>query len=127
MKLNFITKRKVRASVNDLDVSIKVLTRKEPRRAASLQFIFRNNSFRAISETGYIVVAIEGTRLYFKGETKEFGFKLSQHSKETNRYCRIQDMSLTDWAQYKQGEYPLRFDREHHLFFIETKEAKKWS
>lgn len=127
MELNFITKKKNRTSTNDLDVSIKITNSKEERRRSCVQFAFRNNCARAISETDYIVVAIEGTRLYFKGETKELGFKLTKSTKETNRFTRIKDDHLTKWAKDKQGEYPLLFDKEHHLFFIETKEVKKWN
>lgn len=127
MGLNFITKKRTRTSEDDLDVSIKVTNSKEERKRDSVQFTFRNNCFRAISETGFVVVAIEGTRLYFKGETKELGFKLTKSTKETNRFTRIKDIDLTKWVKDRQGEYPLLFDKEHHLFFIETKEAKKWN
>lgn len=127
MELNFITKKRTRTSENDLDVSIKITNSKEERKRNYVQFAFRNNCAKAISETGYIVVAIEGTRLYFKGEAKELGFKLTKSTKESNRFTRILDEDLTKWAKEKQGEYPLSFDREHHLFFIETKEKKTWS
>lgn len=127
MKLNFITKKRTRTSENDLDVSIKITNSKEERKRNYVQFAFRNNCAKAISETDYIVVAIEGTRLYFKGETKELGFKLTKSTKESNRFTRILDKDLTKWAKDKQGEYPLLFDKEHHLFFIETKETKKWN
>lgn len=127
MELNFITKKKNRTGKNDLDVSVKITNSKEERKRNYVQFAFRNNCFRAISETGFIVVAIEGTRLYFKGETKELGFKLTKSTKEANRFTRILDEDLTNWVKDRQGEYPLLFDKEHHLFFIETKEAKKWN
>lgn len=127
MELNFITKKRARTSENDLDVSIKITNSKEERKRNYVQFAFRNNCAKAISETDYIVVAIEGTRLYFKGETKELGFKLTKSTKESNRFTRILDKDLTKWAKDKQGEYPLLFDKEHHLFFIETKETKKWN
>lgn len=124
MKLNFITKKRTRTSEDDLDVSIKVTNSKEERKRDYVQFAFKNNCFRAISDTGFVVVAIEGNRLYFKGETKELGFKLSKSTKETNRFTRIKDDNLTIWVKDRQGEYPLLFDKEHHLFFIETEEEK---
>lgn len=127
MELNFITKKRNVTSTNDLDVSIKITNPKEKRKREYVQFAFRNNCAKAISETDYIVVAIEGTRLYFKGETKELGFKLTKSTKESNRFTRISDKDLTKWAKDKRGEYHLFFDREHHLFYVETKEAKKWN
>lgn len=124
MELNFITKKKNRTSTDDFDVSIKITNSKEERKRSYVQFAFRNNCAKVISETDYIVVAIEGTRLYFKGETKELGFKLTKSTKESNCFTRILDKDLTKWAKDKQGEYPLFFDKEHHLFYVETKEAK---
>lgn len=127
MGLNFITKKKNRTGKDDLDVSIKITNSKEERKRNCVQFAFRNNCVKAISDTGFVVVAIEGTRLYFKGETKELGFKLTKSTKESNRFTRISDENLMKWVKDRQGEYPLLFDKDHHLFFIETKEAKKWN
>lgn len=127
MELNFITKKKNRTGKNDFDVSVKITNSKDERNRNYVQFAFRNNCFRAITETEFVVVAIEGNRLYFKGETKELGFKLTKSTKETNRFTRILDEDLTKWCKDRQGEYPLLFDKEHHLFFIKTKEAKKWN
>ena len=125
MELNFITKKRTRTGTNDLDISIKVVTARN--KGNYVQFAFRNNCAKAISDTGFVVVAIEGTRLYFKSETKELGFKLTKSTKATNQFTRIKDDNLAKWVKDRQGEYPLLFDKEHHLFFIETQEAKKWN
>lgn len=122
MNLNFITKKRKNDRF-EADVTIKVI--KAKNNDDSVQIAFKNNCYKSISETEYLVPAISGNCLYFKSSDKEEGFKLSSTRTNITRYTRIRDKKLANWVKIREGGYDLKFDRYQHLFYIDTIPAIK--
>ena len=80
-------------------------------------FKFRKNSTCKIvkSDSFAIVVAKDGSRIYFKEESSNRGFKVRYQGKDI-RYCYI-PKKLVDESEI--GEYNLMFDKENMLVYIE--------
>lgn len=71
MKLNWIKKQKY---ISKKDVSLNFCKNKN---RAYTSIILRNGLKNTVAPSGYIVVAINGERLYFQRATQELGYKLS--------------------------------------------------
>lgn len=110
MKLNFITKQTHRSR---MDVSI-TLTGKNQQ----TNIVLRNGADRKITSTQHIAVAIAGERLYFREETPALGFKIS--AKGDNRAVKFANNEINDWTATHAGDYPLEYDKENCLYFIDT-------
>lgn len=112
-KLVFITKKK---NVSFADVSISLVGKKE----LATSIILRNGADRSISKTGFLSVAMYEDRLYFREETPESGYKISEHNSKTTRQVSIKDNALNDFTLIHAGDYKLQYDKELKLFYIDT-------
>ena len=108
--LNFITKTRYKSGE---DISISLVGKKE----TAVNVIFRNNTDRTISKTGYVAFAIDGDLLYFKEETEELGYKMSRND-TVNKTTQIRNTEIIDYAITHSGDYKLLYDRELKLFYI---------
>lgn len=113
-KLTFITKTTNRNSKQDISLSLI------GKKKLSTSITFRNNVQRSITKTGYLVVAISGERLYFRESEPECGYKVSNSDSKSSVHTSITNEGLNDFSLTHAGDYPLQFDRELKLFYIDT-------
>ena len=111
LKLNFIVKRN---KGSDKDISITTTGEK------TVYIVFRNNSDRRISRTGFITVAIFGERLYFKGTDKFLGYKIRSQKSKSTVCTSITNGDLYKWAVNHSGDYSLMLDKENKLYYVDT-------
>lgn len=114
MALNFITKQK-NCTRSKEDVSISLTGKKK----LSTSIILRNNADRKLTKSGYVVVAIDKDRLYFKESHQNEGYKLSTKAMTTSTFA-INSEELNDFALTHSGDFPLLYDKENKLYYIDA-------
>lgn len=82
-----------------------------------IAFRFRKNSvYKVISNEEYIVIAKDGSNIYFKGSDAKHGFKICNWSPSTKVFkIKADRLQLTD---ENLGEYNLEFDSKLGLCYI---------
>lgn len=86
-------------------------------KAINTCFKFRKNSFHKIVKEGgeCIVLARDGSRIYFREEPSNLGFKLRTCG-ENSRFVYIPKKLV---SETEVGEYNLKFDRDAMLCYID--------
>ena len=83
---------------------------------------FKNTSWAKITTTGYIVIGIEGSRLYFAEAPHNEGFKLSTFSADKSG-CRVGILAeKLPTSKLELGSYKLKYDIVEKLYFIDALE-----
>ena len=116
MKLNWISKQETYSSA---DISIKVYRQKN---SCVGGIIFRNKSDLAIGNNGYIQVAIDDNRLYFRQSNEKDGYHVNNKSGNSTKGLRIVNEQFYDFCKRYKGDYEMKYDRKNGLYFIEGKE-----
>lgn len=83
--------------------------------------VFRNNIFKRITKTNYVMFGLEGDRLYFLESNEYTGYKLSDL---TYNKRRIQ-VSASDFVKVAKaffGDHDLKCDSQKNMYYIEKKE-----
>ena len=88
-------------------------------------FLFLEHVAQIISERGYIQIAIDGDRMYFKDTSQSIGFKLVGRE-SGNRYCYITDKRIINYVREHEGDYEVKFDEKYKLYFIEPPKLQGW-
>lgn len=108
----------VHGSSTECDVTINRTVSKSNEKGR-LSFIFKNNSFRKVTKTDRVQLAVNGDRLYFRGAHAEMpGFKLSTGTNDTRRYLLIRCESIDVDPKQLEGSYKLQFDYQLKLPYI---------
>lgn len=100
------------------DVSIKML------KGNRVEFIFRNNSWEKLDETGHIVTAVCLDKIYFRSAGCKEGFMI-QGQKAKNRYVtfKAEFERYERWISKNGNEFSLEYDEQEDLYFIRKMEA----
>lgn len=114
--MNFITKSKHQSK---MDISISVSSGKAKEKDCTYITV-RNGKAKKISKTGYASVAIDGEKLYFREESEEVGYKLSNSRSISNPSIKITNGALAKWAATHSGDYMLEYDSTRKLYFVDT-------
>lgn len=106
------------------DISINYYLNGKKSNANRVEIVFRNNCFMKITKTNFITIAPVGERLYFKEEAAQTGFKLNNRSRKQNSNTRQIGLSgqykTIEWAETHTGDYPLLFDTDNGLWYVDT-------
>lgn len=110
--------RSISAPCKGADVSITVANNNPQRRC--INFIFRNDTEKLISETGYIVAAPYKNRVFFKEATSATGITLTKNKNSSgSTYARISsEPDVPKFLDYA-GNYQLKYDDFYELYYIE--------
>lgn len=112
--LDFVSKQKgYTRSRKDVTITLIKTNNRD-----AVSFVFRNGADKKISKSGHIVVAVEGDRMYFKGESERVGYKLVRIGDCDNIYCKISNEVLCNFAILHEGDYFLEFDPNYSLWYI---------
>lgn len=89
----------------------------------SLAARFADDSYKKISDTGYMVVEIdrELKRIYFLPANSDDGFKLTSTKSENNKSITFTIQNHEDWEE-TQGCYFLLKDHKEGLYYIDYSE-----
>lgn len=114
-------KRKVGGLSNDISITVNGKDKKK-----SVSLYFRNGVENLITNgrTDYVVVAVLGNRLYFKKADPSEGYKICYQNR-SDKSKRVQISGnvaphLLRFAEHSEGEYPLSYDNERNLHYIEA-------
>lgn len=115
---NWQTKQKVggRRS-SDFDVSLSLSKQKGVDAVAA--FIFRDDCFKKVSKTGYVVFAFVNNRIYFKEADQRTGYHFSPRANGTSATFQTMNKMAVDNAKYMSGDYNLKYDKEYDMYYIE--------
>lgn len=122
MELNWIKKTKIRVATKGYaDVTINVSHDNGKNKDVTC-ITFRNNSHLKITKNEHIVIAIDGTRLYFKQDNPEDGYKLSCFSKERSTcHVKIDSKFVPVTKGVETGSYYLQWDKYLGCHFIDVR------
>lgn len=100
-------------TVGSADVTITLSA--ETTKITKTNFRFRNECFKKIAKSGYIVFAINNNKVYFNESTESRGFKLTNISKLGDK-ASFQCNGLKEPIV---GNYDLEYDKVNKLYFID--------
>ena len=83
-------------------------------------FSFSSRWGATISKTGYILVGVDGSKIYFKDDAS--GYKLTANGSGSGEATRlkVKDSELLEIARRCGGDYKLNKDKINGLWYIET-------
>lgn len=121
MRLKWISKQETYSSS---DISLRVYKQKNSYCGG---VIFRNKSDIAISSNGYIQVAIDENRLYFRKSDEKDGYHINTKNKGNihTKALRIVNEDFYDFCKKYQGNYSLQYDKKFDLYFVAGKEKEQ--
>lgn len=111
MPLNFIIKKS--HNVSDKDISITASGNR-------VYITFRNNADKQIGHTGFVSVAVQGDKLYFKEADSSWGYTIRSGKSRSSVSISIKNVQLYEWAVRHSGDYTLEFDRTIALYYVDT-------
>ena len=82
---------------------------------------FHNKSKDRVTTTGYVMLGIDGDRLYFSETDSTTGFKISSQGNTDNGTLQVSDDNLLNWAKQRRGAYALHQDSKSGLYYIQAK------
>lgn len=93
-------------------------------------FRFRKNCHeRIVGSNPYVIIAREGTRIYFKESSPRYGWKLS-HSASKTYFFKLHEKQFP-FNENDYGEYNLEYDSKVGLYYIDTEhrltDALNWN
>ena len=112
---NWITKSKNNGCKADVTISV---TKDKRNNKKFVSFIIRNKKYNNLTQTGYVVVAVSSTRLYFGQSTEKDGYKITNKGGTTGCFG-IKNDTLVEWAHDAAGNYELEFNPKYKLFYID--------
>lgn len=99
------------------DASIFVSISKKQNKA---RFTFYNKWAEVISKSGYVVIAVDENRIYFKESTEFDGWFMSKTNYANTRVVSISNEKIYKWIEDGGiGSYEFRHDDELNLYYIE--------
>lgn len=121
--MNWITKTIKKVAGHGSDISITMTEGNLGKQR--ITFILRNNCYAKLTKNEHVVIAISGTRVYFKEASPAEGFKLTCFNKSrSNCNFRVStDIVPLSEKGVELGDYRLMFDPMVKLYYIDI--AKK--
>lgn len=87
---------------------------------------FYNKWDQTISKSGYVVIAVDGNRMYFKESTFRDGWLFTKTNYENTKYLSIKNDIIYKWIDDGGiGSYEFRYDDEVGLYYIEKMNFEK--
>ena len=103
----------------DKDVSVRL---NKQHNSIATAFTFRNKCHLQFTKNLLVVFAVKGSRIYFKQEGRNYGYKLSeQHGSLNPSYVFKSEIDLRDFI----GDHDLLYDDELRLNYIEKESEEK--
>lgn len=85
-----------------------------------------NKWSHTISKSGYVVIAVDGNRMYFKEASFRDGWFLTKTNYENARCLCIKNDNIYKWIDDDGfGSYEFRYDDELDLYYIEKMNFEK--
>ena len=78
----------------------------------------RKEVYLKLTDTHYLIVGFEGSRLYFQQANKDKGWKVADESKTVLFSVPFTKMPL---SRIEEGDYNLEYDTNHMLYYIDVK------
>ncbi len=122
-ELNWLGKMRShsRSDSKDCDVVLSVSKEANAYKEGECTIIaFKNRSYAKITQKEHMVIAVLGTRLYFKEASRAEGYKLSTFNKDrTACHMKVnpQVLKLTD---VEIGRYTLEWDKNVGCYYIDV-------
>lgn len=117
--LNWYVKQKAsRNNATECDLFLSVSSDKN-KKAKAVYVTFYNQSWQQITESGYLVFAVRGNKVYFKEADPSCGYKLSHASANTDVLNVRIGANLHDALMRHRGPYIMFKDKELGLYYIE--------
>lgn len=82
---------------------------------------FHNKSIERITKTKYVMLGLDGDRLYFCEADSVSGYKITVKEKYGNGTAQISDPTLLKWVSTRRGAYSLHQDVKSGLYYIQAK------
>lgn len=111
----WITKQTSRVS-DDVSISVTKNGANKPR----MQIVFRNKKGEHF-KSGYVMLGIDGDRLYFCETDARTGYTLTKGNSNHNRYLQCSAPTAFDWARMHIGDYRLDQDAKSGLYYIDAR------
>lgn len=80
---------------------------------------FRHYSHMLVTSTGYVDIGIEDNRMYFREGTELTGYRLVDAT-YTNQKIHTGKTEITDFIEYRVGNYPLHIDETNGFHYVEA-------
>lgn len=122
-ELVFEKKRQLGKRSRNQDASIFVSISKNSNKA---RLTFYNKWAQAISKSGYVVIAVDENRMYFKEATAMDGWIMSKTKNDNIKVASIQNENIYRWIEDGGiGTYEFKHDDELDLYYIEKMKFEK--
>lgn len=122
-KLVFEKKKTLGKRNRGNNASLLVSISKKSKRS---RFTFYNEWHQTISKSGYVVIAVDGNRMYFKEASFQDGWFLSKTNYEGTKCLSINNDKIHKWIEDDGiGTYEFKYDDEVKLYYIEKMKFEK--
>ena len=119
----WITKKKSYIKESDdivITLSTAGITKEGKPRERRVCIHFHNKSAQRITKTGYVMLGLDGDRLYFCEADNVSGYKITMKEKYENGTAQISDTTLMNWVSSRRGGYTLHQDAKSGLHYIQA-------
>ena len=104
-----------RSRGKDASIFVSISTKQKKAR-----FTYYNKWAEAISKTGYVVIAIDDNRLYFKEASDMDGWFMSKTNYKATKVVSVQNENIYHWIEDGGiGSYEFKHDDQLDLYYIE--------